>query len=173
MSNESIRYRHLTTQYLFGNGVDLGSGGTPVVPWAMSMDLPMGEFLHYRSNNQPENAIHLQGDARNLHWFRDGVLDFVYSSHLLEDFFDWDPILREWARVIKPGGYLVILVPDKELFAEAISKGQPPNCAHTHESRPGELSEHIERIGGFEIIQDQLTECHPGDYTVLFIAKKL
>lgn len=171
--SESAKYRHLTQPYLSGNGLDLGSGGTPVVPWAISMDLPTGEFLHYRSNQQPEHSIHLAGDARNLHWFRDGVLDFVYSSHLLEDFFEWEPVLAEWARVIKPGGYLVILVPDKELWNEAIRNGQPPNCAHTHESRPGELSEYITRLGGFEIIQDKLTELFPGDYTVLFIARKL
>lgn len=137
------------------------------------MDLPISDFLHYRSNNQPEHSIHLQGDARNLHWFRNEVLDFVYSSHLLEDFLEWDSILREWARVVKPGGYLVILVPDKTLWNEAILNGQPPNCAHTHESYPGEISEHIKQIGGFEIIQDTLTNCYPGDYTILFIAKKL
>lgn len=171
-SSETEKYRHLTSPYCVGNGIDIGSGGCPVVPHAISMDLPPKDFAHYRSNLPPEHAVHLGGDATNLHWFRDGVLDWVYSSHLLEDFLDWEPILKEWTRVLRPGGTIIILVPDKKLWNEALRRGQPPNCAHKHESRVGELSEHFARIGGVTPIVDQLTNLWEGDYSILFVGRK-
>lgn len=168
---ESAKYRHITTPYLTGNGVDLGCGGEPVVPWAIAYDLPREEYSRYHSGLDPSRCIQFGGDARFLP-FKDGVLDFVYSSHLLEDFFEWEPILREWIRVLKPGGKLVILVPDKHLWNEAIRRGQPPNCAHTHESRVGELSEYTTRLG-VNPIRDELTNSYPGDYTILFVGEKV
>ena len=39
--------------------------------------------------------------AKDLYWFRDGVLDYVYSSHLLEDYVDTEAVLREWLRVLR------------------------------------------------------------------------
>lgn len=169
---ESEKYVHLTRQYLVGNGVDIGCGSNPVVPWAIALDLPPKEYAWYHSNHEPGRCIQWGGDARSLP-FKDGTCDFVYSSHLIEDFADWTPILREWTRVVKPGGYLVIMLPDRELWGEAIRKGQPPNCEHRHESFAGELTQHVRGLGGFEIIEDRLTNCHPGDYNILFVARKV
>ena len=49
---------------------------------------------------------------------RDGVLDFVYSSHVLEDFPESEtlPILQEWTRVLRPGGRLILLLPDQQRY---------------------------------------------------------
>ncbi|MFA6990072.1 MAG: methyltransferase domain-containing protein [Candidatus Gastranaerophilaceae bacterium] len=46
--------------------------------------------------------------------FDDNSWDFVISSHVLEHF--WDPIktLKEWMRVIKPEGYIFMIIPHKE-----------------------------------------------------------
>lgn len=161
----------MTTKFCLGNGVDIGSQNDPVVPWAISLDLPHDAYATYTSGLAPENSLQWRGDGRDLP-FKDGVCDFVYSSHLIEDFLDWEPLLKEWTRVLKPGGYLVILLPDKQLWNEAIAKGQPPNCAHKHESYPGELTAHIHTVGDFHVICDNLTKAHPGDYNILFIAQK-
>lgn len=171
-ATESAKYRSLTVPYCRGNGVDIGCGGEPVVPWAIAMDLPADQYATYHSGNTPDRQIQFGGDARDLP-FKDGKLDWVYSSHLLEDFLEWDPILREWVRVLKPGGNLVILVPDKALWKAALDRGQPPNCAHQHESFAGELSGYAQRIGGLVPVEDRLTELFPNDYSILFVAKKL
>ncbi|MGI8431149.1 MAG: methyltransferase domain-containing protein [Chthoniobacterales bacterium] len=62
--------------------------------------------------------VQLGGDCRDLVWWREGALDFVYSSHVLEDFSEPEtvPILREWTRVLKPGGHLVLLLPDQQRY---------------------------------------------------------
>ncbi|MDR2427261.1 MAG: class I SAM-dependent methyltransferase [Endomicrobium sp.] len=46
--------------------------------------------------------------------FKDNIFDFVLTSHVLEHM--WDPIktLNEWIRVIKPNGYVFMIIPHKE-----------------------------------------------------------
>lgn len=46
--------------------------------------------------------------------FKDNTLDYVLSSHVIEHFFDPVKALREWHRVIKPGGYIFIIAPHKD-----------------------------------------------------------
>jgi SAM-dependent methyltransferase len=174
--SESSRYKELTRLFCYrddglpGCGVDIASQGDPVVPWAIQLDLPPQEFAYYNSNHIPRGPIQLTGWAQDLP-FESNSLDFVFSSHLLEDFLIWSPILTEWVRVLKPGGNLIIVLPDKVLWNEAIARGQPPNCAHTHESFPGELSTYAEALN-VDVIEDHLTNCYPGDYSILFVAKK-
>jgi len=161
--SETGSRRALTVPFCQGFGVDLGSGGDPVVPFAIQID----------RNPRARHLVHLFGDATKDLPFKDGVLDYVYSSHLLEDFKDWTPILTEWLRVIKPGGYLVIMVPDHGLFRAAVSRGQPDNLDHKHESRPGELSEYFKRLCPMgEVVADKLTQGWPDDYNILFVGKK-
>lgn len=173
--SETSRYRHLTKKYCYradgepGCVVDLASQGDPVVPWAIQFDLPPKEFAYYNSNHPARGPIQLRGDARQLP-FDDYSVDTLYSSHLLEDFEVWTPVLAEWRRVVKPGGHLIILVPDRELFQAALAKGQCPNDFHRHESKPGELTEHLG--GVMDVIEDRLTNQFDGDYTVLFVARQ-
>src|SRR5579863_7989152 len=44
----------------------------------------------------------------------DSSVDFVVSSHVIEHFPDPIKALKEWYRVVKPGGYLYIIAPHKE-----------------------------------------------------------
>ena len=46
--------------------------------------------------------------------FKDNTLDYVLSSHVIEHFFDPVKALREWNRVVKPGGYIYIIAPHKD-----------------------------------------------------------
>lgn len=170
-NSETAKYRHLTTEHCVGCGVDIASQGDPVVPWAMQLDLPPEEFAYYNSNHAPQGPIQLRGHADKLPFDSDS-LDFVYSSHLLEDFADWEPILKEWVRVLKPGGKLIVLIPDRELWVKACANGQPPNDFHRHEGYLGELSTYAERLG-VKVLADCLTACYEGDYTILFVAQKL
>ena len=43
--------------------------------------------------------------------FKDNTLDYVLTSHVIEHFFDPVKALREWYRVVKPGGYIFIIAP--------------------------------------------------------------
>lgn len=172
--SETSKYRHLTAKYCMGYGVDIGTGGyDPVVPHAISVELPAAEFDHYTGGRKSDFPIHLGCGALDLP-FKDQSLDFVYSSHLIEDFFDWVPPIKEWTRVVKIGGYIVLLYPDKVLWNYAIECGQPPNNSHRHEGFVDEMTQFFARyFGHFEVIEDRLTALTPNDYSIIFAAKRV
>src|ERR1700720_2698368 len=90
--SETSRHRALLEKFCIGYGIDIGFGGDPITPKALRMDLPSP---YTAVGSAP---VQLGGDCRNLRWLRDGVLDYVYSSHVLEDFPESEtfPILQEW-----------------------------------------------------------------------------
>ena len=57
--------------------------------------------------------VDLIADGDNLP-FKDNTLDFVFTSHVLEHFYDPIKALQEWYRVIKIGGYVFMIIPHKE-----------------------------------------------------------
>ena len=124
--SETEKYRHWFLPHTQGYGIDLGYGGDPLVPHAICFDMP-----------QPYTSVgsapqHLGGDARRLP-FKNNTLDWVYSSHLIEDFTYTEQVavVKEWLRVLKPGGRLLILAPDQQRFlAHCAATGQPINEAH-------------------------------------------
>lgn len=125
--SETSRCRKSLAQFCHGDGLDVGYGGDPIVRNAICMDLE-SPYATYRANPQ-----HLHGDARNLIWFCDESLDFVYSSHVLEDFEDTSVVISEWLRVIKKGGHLVLYLPDEPTFRRHCERtGQRYNTHHIH-----------------------------------------
>lgn len=171
MASETSKYRHLVVPHLVGNGIDVGSGGDPVIPSAIQVELPEADYFKYRSGDVHGVPIQWHGSGVDLP-FKDRTLDWLFSSHLLEDFLDWKPVLWEWTRVLKKHGKLVILIPDKTLWEAALRRGQLPNCAHKHEGYVGELSTYAKHFG-WKVIQDRLTALTPEDYTILFIAERV
>ncbi len=127
MPSETSKCRARLAPYCIGDGVDLGFGGDPITPEAVRVDMPAqyGAVGQYQAQ--------LRGDAADLKWFRDDSLDFVFSSHLLEDFEDTRSVLREWLRVLKPGGRLIIYCPDEQVYREHCRKtGWHYNIHHKH-----------------------------------------
>lgn len=107
------------------SGIDIGYGGDPLLPSAITIDRPQCKF---QVGNYP---LHLIGDASKLTWFTANSMDYVCSSHLLEDFKDPYPIVTEWLRVIKPGGLLILNLPDEKRFVEICNRtGQGYNNEH-------------------------------------------
>lgn len=125
--SETSKCRSRLAPYCSGYGVDLGFGGDPITPSAIRVDMPT-PYTHVG-----EYPVQLGGDAAQLIWFRDSTLDYVYSSHLLEDFDDTKAALKEWLRVLKPGGHLIIFCPDEQVFRKHCAEsGQTYNPNHKH-----------------------------------------
>ena len=165
--SETSKHLMETLPYLVGNGIDIGCGDDPVKENCVAIDLPEEAYECY--NGKGESRANLRAHADDLP-FKDHTLDWVYSSHLLEDFpkDKWFDLLSEWRRVVRPGGFLVILVPERERWQVALAKGQPPNCAHQHEPQFGELTQFAPEVGLTPIRESRL-----GDYSILFVAQKI
>ena len=184
--SETSKYRSLVAPYCFirnpdpirfplpwfsdmvpGVGIDLASGGDPIVPWSFQLELPHDRYAYYNSNQPVRGPIQLRGDAFFHRAVEGDSLDWVFSSHLLEDasLEDWPRIFKLWSSYLKPGGYLLLLIPDRELWAKALANGQPPNNAHCHEGTLGEMSA-VARQVGLEVVEERLTALFPGDYSI-------
>lgn len=160
---ETYCRRSLTHPFCKGNGIDVGSQGSPVNPDSIQIEYDRNRF-------DVDVPIQWEGDGTKNLPFKDGVLDYVYISHLLEDYEDWVSILNEWNRVLKVGGHIVIMIPDKNIFREKVKNGQPDNPNHKHEGYPGELTEYYHRhFQNFCVIKDEITD----GYNILFVAQKL
>jgi SAM-dependent methyltransferase len=88
-------------RYFQGKGIDIGCGGDPIFENVYKFDLQ-------------------QGDANEISQFVQNQFDFVYSSHCLEHMNDPQHSMREWWKLVKPGGYLIVIVPDEDLYEQGI-----------------------------------------------------
>jgi SAM-dependent methyltransferase len=86
---------------LEGKGIDIGCGLDPVSPTARRFDLE-------------------HGDANIISQFIKEEFDFVYSSHCLEHMHDPRAALLEWWKLVKPGGFLFVTVPDEDLYEQGV-----------------------------------------------------
>ena len=149
-TSETSLARPLLGKYCNGNGVDLGHGGDKINPTAISVDR---KKPYACTGDDPTQLV---GDARELVWFRDNCLDYVYSSHLLEDFEFIDPVLAEWTRVIKPGGFLVLYLPNEQVYrAHCKSRGVEGNRAHKNAWFSAEtVKAAMQTVGNFELVYE-------------------
>lgn len=92
-------------------------------------------------------------DGRRLP-FPDESQDAVFASHVLEHIEDHSEALREWYRVLKVGGYLVIAVPHQDLYERKASPPSRFNQDHKRFYTPALLLTEIESalpVGGFRV----------------------
>ena len=96
-----------------GKGLDIGYGGDILADNCRGWD-----FEH--------------GDAQFLKGIEDFQYDFVYSSHTLEHMLKPDVALKNWWRVVRPGGFLILYVPDRELYEKKNTLPSRWNYDHKH-----------------------------------------
>jgi len=87
-------------QYLRGKGIDIGCGDD-------CLKVEEGSVRPWDVND---------GDAQFMAGVPDSEFDFVYSSHCLEHVRDVPETLKNWTRILKPGGFLYVVVPDYLLY---------------------------------------------------------
>lgn len=169
---ETDKHREIVAEYVKGNTLDIGSSGCSVCEHAIQLDLPRDKWKIYNTTRS-EYPIHWRGDAMNLP-FKDGVLDAVHSSHLLEDYENWQPPLNEWSRVLARGGYMIISIPDHKRFRYRVEHmGQGDNLSHRHMGRVGELSDYL-RPMGYEMIMDRfVNDTDATEYSIIAVGRKL
>ncbi len=69
---------------------------------------------------RPHLHVHHLSGVENLDFFEDNFADLIYISHCLEhiSFLKTVTVLKEWYRVLKPGGTLRISVPDFDVTVQ-------------------------------------------------------
>jgi len=98
------------TRYLVGDGIDIGAGQDTIGQYYEFFPL----MKSCRGWDLPD------GDAELMASIADNTFDFVHSSHCLEHMLNARNALENWVRILKPGGHLVCLIPDEDLYEQGV-----------------------------------------------------
>lgn len=96
------------SRYFVGNGIDIGGRPDPFSQY-------IGVFPLVQSCKIWDFE---DGDAQKMQPVADGSYDFLTSSHCLEHMFDVYEAMKNWIRIVKDGGYLVITIPDEDMYEQ-------------------------------------------------------
>lgn len=102
--------QRFATRYFRGLGIDIGSGTDPLSNYAPLFP----GILGVRNYDKDD------GDAQTMHEIPDNTYGFVHSSHCLEHIRDHNMALKNWIRILQPGGHLIIVVPDEDLYEQGV-----------------------------------------------------
>ena len=86
---------------LKGKGIDIGCGDDPITDDCQRFDIG-------------------DGDANEITTFVKDVnsYDYVVSFHCLEHMFSPEKTIQNWWQLVKPGGVMIIVVPDEDLYEQ-------------------------------------------------------
>jgi SAM-dependent methyltransferase len=97
-------------KYFVGDGIDIGGKPDPLKMYA--------EFFPLIRNLKTWDWE--DGDAQFMSGVPDESVDFVHSSHCLEHLLNPEEGLRNWLRVIRPSGHIIVTIPDEDMYEQGI-----------------------------------------------------
>ncbi len=125
--------------------LELGCGGKKTVEKAVGVDrIPQGELVPNLLGIK--SVADVIADVTLDLPFPDKSQDVVIARHILEHCLDTVGTLNGWKRVLRPGGKLLLAVPD-----ERLGRGIPLNPEHVHAFSPESLKSLLEACGFREI----------------------
>ena len=77
------------------------------------VDVDVSTVEHSRANYQAPNLSYRVASATDLSAFRDGSFDAVVAFEMIEHVAEHEQVLAEIARVLAPGGILVMSTPER------------------------------------------------------------
>ena len=99
---------NFSNRYFVGYGLDIGGGPDP-------LGLYIELFPRMRGVKTWDKD---DGDAETLEGIKEAEFDFIHSSHCLEHLNDPAGGLKNWFHALKPDGYLIITVPDEDMYEQ-------------------------------------------------------
>lgn len=124
-----------------GSVLELGCGAKKTVPQAIGVDrVPRGQWIPGISATK--SIADIVADVTQPLPFEDGSYDTIIARHILEHVVDIVPVLKEWGRIVKHGGKLIVAVPNEDLRPTI-----PMNYEHVHAFNPKSLKNIMEQLG--------------------------
>ena len=103
-----LRDSNFIARYFRGSGIDIGGAPDPLALYTSLFPL----ITSVRTWDLED------GDAQYMEGVADQSYDFVHSSHCLEHLRDPFQGLFHWFRVVRPGGFLIVTLPDEDLYEQ-------------------------------------------------------
>jgi|GEM_PF-246551 len=110
------RTEHRSKNECSGDAIRLNLGcGDKILPGYVNVDV-----VESRAGKKPDVLC----DLRKLEPFADDTVDEILAVHVVEHFWRWEvlDVLREWARVLKPGGKMILECPNLISACESFLK---------------------------------------------------
>lgn len=127
------KYKTYLSKYKYAfnekNGLEIGGPSRffssdifPIYEWAGNVDgcnfsnntIWEGNIINTEYNYHPDKiGKQYILDGSDLSEIKDEQYDFLLSSHNLEHIANPLKAIKEWVRVLKPGGYILLILPDK------------------------------------------------------------
>lgn len=119
-NNEARKIVWELIPYAHGAVLDIGCGPYKALPHFTGVD---------NGHHWGSQGIDIRAEAGDLSRFADCSHDTVFSSHLLEHIpYEKVPaVLTEWLRVLKPGGHLILYLPDADQYPRVGEHGANPD----------------------------------------------
>lgn len=162
--HESAKIASIAVSYLRGKCLDLGCGLEKCWPLMIGVD----SLKDYGGQRPP--SVDIVAESDNLSMFASNSMDGVFSSHLLEHIPDYKACLKEWWRVLKPDGNLVLYLPHKELYPNVGQPGSNPD--HKHDFMPDDIINVMKKIGSWELLENEKRD-KGNEYSFYQVYKKL
>lgn len=160
--DEAAKVRWELVEYTNGRGLDLGCGQFKAFPHFIGVD----NGHHWGMKGVD---VHVE-TCEDLSLFADKSMDFIFSSHLLEHIVETEKALKEWYRVVKEGGYLILYLPHKELYPNVGKEGSNPD--HKHDFMPDDIIKVMEKVGGWDLVRNE-TRSEGREYSFFQVYKRL
>lgn len=159
MISRRERVRARFAPLLRGRGLEIGALNAPF-PFEPGTDVLYSDVLTreqveamYPGSRLPD----IHSDSESFPTVADGTFDFVVANHVLEHVTSPIDALREWRRILRDGGLLMLALPDKRftfdaprertalahLIEDSASRSDPRERNYAHLL---EWAEHVEKL---------------------------
>lgn len=166
--SETSKVRRWVMPYCIGKGCDIGFGGDKIVK-ANCDGIDFPQPYTYTGKDKVDIGCDVINNEIPV---PDNTYDYVYSSHLIEDFADTGDALRKFIRILKNGGTLILVFPDQPVYeVYCRNLGIPMNPYHVHADMGLEyMLKQLDQLTGisYELIFNSNCEV---DYNVVMVMK--
>lgn len=167
--NEAAKIAWEIVRWTRGRGLDIGAGLYRTFPHFITVDNNIDAQIFGHQMPRPDIFVE---DACKLDVLASETMDFIFSSHMLEHVAEESLVkcLREWLRVIKPDGYLVLYLPDADEYPKV---GEPhANPDHKWNVTYNAVMELMAHAGPHDLMDFQKRN-EGFEYSLFFVFKKV
>ena len=162
--NESAKIKWELVEYTNGVGLDLGCGMSKAFPHFIGVDNG-----HHWGTAGADVAVKT---CEDLSIFAGQSMDFVFSSHLLEHIkYESVPdTLKEWFRLVKPKGHLILYLPDEDEYPKVGEPGANPD--HKWNVNYDKVVEAAKTVCSWDLVRFEKRN-QGNEYSLFFVFKKM
>jgi predicted SAM-dependent methyltransferase/ADP-heptose:LPS heptosyltransferase len=166
--NEAGKIKWEIVKWTRGRGLDIGAGLYRTFPHFITVDNNID--AHIFGHTMPRPDLYVE-DASDLGLVATESMNFVFSSHMLEHVEPQKLVktLKEWLRVVKMSGYLVLYLPDEDQYPKMGEPGANPD--HKWNVSYDKVVELMEKAGTWDLLDFQ-KRSSGFEYSLFFVFQK-